>query len=165
MVSFLYKQSEETARRNRELALYQESLCRNQECAAAIDEAILLYFDGMHLETDAITEVMDAFGVERVHWVLANTLQQIKDDTEINALTHVWANGFDIPQPESGSYLIAGASASVLDTYVRLARSDKILALYEHEKMSLLGQLEENKKAAGRQQTAPPRGDRRKERV
>ena len=72
----LYPHTAAYALEHGELEQYCASLQANIACKNAIEAAIRQYFDGMHLNEAAVTEVMSAYGKERICYVVANTLQQ-----------------------------------------------------------------------------------------
>ena len=72
----LYPHTAAYAIEHGELEQYRASLQANIACKNAIEAAIRQYFDGMHLNEVAVTEVMSAYGKERICYVIANTLQQ-----------------------------------------------------------------------------------------
>lgn len=71
----IYHYSGAYAQKHGELDTYQSSLRANQDCKKAIEEAIRKYFDGTRLETTAVAEVIQEYGLERALYVLANTVQ------------------------------------------------------------------------------------------
>ena len=73
----LYRHSSQEARELDELDLWRESYKANCACCAAIEETIRNGFDGMHLADDCARKVIEAFGYQRVEYVLANTLQEL----------------------------------------------------------------------------------------
>jgi antirestriction protein ArdC len=109
---------------------YLESRKLNLDCKKAVEDAIRENFDGMHLEHDAADPVIEEYGAERVTFVLANTVQQLKDDGRFSWQTKEWARGFEIPENISrgmdlnADYVVTSHPA-VLDGFIGLAR-DKI---------------------------------------
>lgn len=70
--TYLYPYSAKEARERNELSLWRESHRANIACREAIEDAIRRSFDGMHLDKDCITPVLDEYGYKRTAWVLAN---------------------------------------------------------------------------------------------
>ena len=70
----VYGETLEYANLNGEQELYRNSLRANIECKRAIEESIRKNFDGMHLNKDFENELIERFGMERVKYVLANTV-------------------------------------------------------------------------------------------
>jgi len=58
------------------LAEYRTSRRVNNLCAYEIDEAVTAGWGGMHVAPDAVKQVLERFGPERVSYVLANIIQQ-----------------------------------------------------------------------------------------
>lgn len=75
MITPLYYHTSKFAKENGQLDAYRASLRDNQACKEAIERAIHNHFDGMHLDPVAVTEVVQEFGLERVFYVLANTVR------------------------------------------------------------------------------------------
>ena len=83
--TYLYPYSAKEARERNELSLWRESHRANIACRDAIEDTIRRSFDGMHLDKDCITPVLDEYGYKRTAWVLANTLHELKWDTSTKA--------------------------------------------------------------------------------
>ena len=62
------------AKENDEVDLYRTSYRLNSECKQAIHEAIADNYDGMYLGDGAVDQVVRQYGMERVGYILANTL-------------------------------------------------------------------------------------------
>ncbi len=62
------------AKENDEVDLYRTSYRLNSECKQAIHEAIADNYDGMYLGNGAVDQVVRQYGMERVGYILANTL-------------------------------------------------------------------------------------------
>ena len=62
--TYLYPYSSAEARERNELSLWRESHKANIACRNAIEDAIRQSFDGMHLDNDCITPVLDEYGYE-----------------------------------------------------------------------------------------------------
>ena len=92
----LYKHTAAYALEHGELEQYRASLQANIACKNAIEAAIRQHFDGMHLNEAAVTEVMAAYGKERVCSVVANTLQQKSWDGRFSPSNKAWAAQFEI---------------------------------------------------------------------
>ena len=71
--TYLYPYSSAVARERDELPLWRESHKANIACRNAIEDAIRQNFDGMHLDKNCITPVLEEYGFKRTAWVLANT--------------------------------------------------------------------------------------------
>ena len=121
--TYLYPYSAKEARERNELSLWRESHCANIACREAIEDAIRQNFDGMHLDKDCITPVLDEYGYKRTAWVLANTLHELKWDGRFSPANKQWAERRYIPQDERHNAAITVRShPAVLDGFVSLYR-------------------------------------------
>lgn len=108
---------------------YLDSRKLNLDCKQAIETAINSHFEGYHLAHDAATEVLEAYGAERVSFVLSCTVCQLKSDGRFSKETTEWADGFFIPENISrgldlnADYVVASHPA-VLDGFIGLARKE-----------------------------------------
>ena len=121
--TYLYPYSAKEARERNELSLWRESHRANIACREAIEDAIRRSFDGMHLDKDCITPVLDEYGYKRTAWVLANTLHELKWDGRFSPANKQWAERRYIPQDERHNAAITVRShPAVLDGFVSLYR-------------------------------------------
>ena len=88
--TYLYPYSSAEARDRNELSLWRESHKANIACRNAIEDTIRQNFDGMHLEKNCITPVLDEYGYKRTAWVLANTLHELKWDGRFGHANKQW---------------------------------------------------------------------------
>ncbi len=119
---YLYLGSISEARRYNELDKWRASHEQNIACKRAIEEAIRKGFDGMYLNGDCAQSVIDSFGFKRVGWVLANTLQQKKDDGRFSPRNKEWAAGTFIPPSDRNYDFTVESHPAVLDGFVNLFR-------------------------------------------
>ena len=89
--TYLYPYSSAEARERDELPLWRESHKANIACRNAIEDAIRQSFDGMHLDKNCITPVLEEYGYKRTAWVLANTLHELKWDGRFGHANKQWA--------------------------------------------------------------------------
>ena len=124
---YVYPYSLLEAKRNNELEQYRESFKENVRCAEFIKETISQNFDGMHLNHDVAKPVISEFGYDRVNFVLANTLQQLKHDGRFSCDNKEWAKGFFIPDnkanPRNHEFVVTSHPA-VLDGFISQARKE-----------------------------------------
>lgn len=120
--AYLYLGSASEARRYNELDRWRDSHRENIACKRAIEEAIRKGFDGMHLDGDCAQSVIDSFGFKRVGWVLANALQQKKDDGRFSPRNKEWAAGTFIPPSDRNYDFTVESHPAVLDGFVNLFR-------------------------------------------
>ena len=157
----VYKHTAAYALEHGELEQYRASLQANIACKNAIEAAIRQHFDGMHLNEAAVTEVMSAYGKERICYVIANTLQQKSWDGRFSSSNKAWAAQFEIaaavrPDYDSRGAFVVDSHPAVLDGFTGLLRR-------ECEKPSLYEKLEKArshtkpKRAASTQRKEPER--------
>lgn len=131
--TYLYPYSAKEARERNELSLWREIHRANIACREAIEDAIRRSFDGMHLDKDCITPVLDEYGYKRTAWVLANTLHELKWDGRFSHANKQWAERRYIPQDERHNAAITVRShPAVLDGFVDLYRK-------AYQKLGLFG--------------------------
>ena len=88
----VYYESFGYAAENGEEDLYRISRQLNEECRNAIEEAIADNFDGMHLADDATKSVVEQFGMERMGYILAYTLNYNNHDGRYSHSNKEWAD-------------------------------------------------------------------------
>ena len=88
----VYYESFSYAAENGEVDLYRISRQLNEECRNAIEEAIADNFDGMHLADDATKSVVEQFGMERMGYILAYTLNYNNHDGRYSHSNKEWAD-------------------------------------------------------------------------
>lgn len=108
----VYRFPAEHARENGELELYRASNKANAACKEAIEKAISEhYFDNV-LHREAVAQVAEQFGHERILYVLAITIRQKDWDGRFSADNKQWAK--TVPVAENprrmgdGSELLSG---------------------------------------------------------
>ena len=136
----LYPHTAAYALEHGELEQYRASLQANIACKNAIEAAIRQHFDGMRLNEAAVTEVMAAYGKERVCFVVANTLQQKSWDERFSSASKAWAAQFEIaatvrPDYDSRGAFVVDSHPAALDGFTGLLRR-------ECEKPSLYERME-----------------------
>lgn len=95
---YVYPYSAAEAKQLGELDDWRASHKLNKECAEAIDRAVREGFDGMHLPGDIAENACCEFGLERVRWVLANTVQHADWDGRYRPQNKKWAESVNIPR-------------------------------------------------------------------
>ena len=121
--TYLYPYSAKEARERNELSLWRESHRANIACREAIEDTIRRSFDGMHLDKDCTSLVLEKYGYKRTAWVLANTLHELKWDGRFSHANKQWAERRYIPQDERHNAEITVRShPAVLDGFVTFYR-------------------------------------------
>jgi len=118
----VYRQTGAYAREHNELDQYRESHRLNYECKRDIEKGIAAAFDGMRLANGPEQEVLAKYGADRVSYVLANTLQELRYDGRFSRSNKEWANGITITPSENNCYLIVNTHPAVLDGFVNKVR-------------------------------------------
>ncbi|MDA3731408.1 DUF3849 domain-containing protein [Niameybacter massiliensis] len=135
---YVYPYSMSEAKRNGELTQYRESFQENIRCAKAIQNTISKNFDGMHLGKDVAKEVIAEFGYDRVNFVLANTMKELKHDGRFSRENKEWAKGIYIPKNKvnginMNAEFVVTSHPAVLDGFVNQARKEyQDLELWDH---------------------------------
>ena len=121
--TYLYPYSSAEARERDELPLWRESHKANIACRNAIEDAIRQSFDGMHLDKNCITPVLEEYGYKRTAWVLANTLHELKWDGRFGLANKQWAERACIPTDlNHNSDFVVRSHPAVLDGFVTFYR-------------------------------------------
>ena len=90
------------AQEHGELEQYRASSRANIACKEAIEAAIREHYDGNSLDSQAAAQVVEAFGLDRTLYVLANTVQQKDWDGRISPGNKEWAKTIPIhPNPDA----------------------------------------------------------------
>ena len=84
------------AQEHGELEQYRASNRANIACKEAIEAAIREHYHDNQLDNQAATQVVDAFGLDRTLYVLANTVQQKDWDGRISPGNKAWAKTIPI---------------------------------------------------------------------
>ena len=115
------------AKENDEVDLYRTSYRLNSECKQAIHEAIADNYDGMYLGDGAVDQVVRQYGMERVGYILANTLHHKNYDGRFSHSNKEWAE--QVGTPENNARIIkfradwvVTSHSAVLDGFVTMYR-------------------------------------------
>ena len=117
------------AMEERDVDAYLDSRKFNIDCKKAIEEAIALNFDGLHLKEDAARQVLEQFGEERMTFVMANTLRELSYDGRFSRQNKDWAEHIEIPENiNQGKNLnqdyVIESHPAVLDGFIDMARAE-----------------------------------------
>ena len=123
----LWKQGENVYLSGQQEDLYRTSYRLNGECKQAIHEAIADNYDGMHLGDGAVNQVVKQYGMERVGYILANTLRYKNYDDRFSHSNKEWAE--QVGTPENNARIIkfradwvVTSHSAVLDGFVTMYR-------------------------------------------
>lgn len=119
----LYLASLEHAVHTGEINAWRENNQENQRCAQEIQTAIAANFDGYRLKQGLCDAVIQTYGLDRVKYVIASTVQSFDHDGRITRDNKAWAKQFPIAdkEPDRRSYLI-NSSTGLLDIFLREVR-------------------------------------------
>ena len=126
----IYHESAAYAREHNELKQFRDSHWANIACKTDIEDAIAKHFDGMHLDQEAVTDILDKYGSERVSLVLKATVQ-VKDwDGRFSNANKDWALATELIccRSENGNDRLAvyavNSYPAILDGFIRMARQE-----------------------------------------
>ena len=125
----VYKGTLALAMEERDVDAYLDSRKFNIDCKKAIEEAIALNFDGLHLKEDAARQVLEQFGEERMTFVMANTLRELSYDGRFSRQNKDWAEHIEIPENiNQGKNLnqdyVIESHPALLDGFIDMARAE-----------------------------------------
>lgn len=143
----LYTHSSSYAREHQELDQFRASHWENVACRKAIEDAISTSFDGHHLDMAAVTDVLEAYGAERMKFVLASTVHEKSWDGRFSRDNKEWAEQHCklTDDLDNGQYYdhrqeyAVSSHPAVLDGYVTMARKK----IREREAPSIQSALKE----------------------
>ena len=128
----LYKRNAEYAREHNELEIYRSSMKANIACKEAIEAAIRGHFDGMHLDKAAVSDVIEAYGLERTYYVVANSVQQKAWDGRFSRDNKEWAKQFEIagtgrPDDDRRLQFVVDSHPAIFDGFIHELRREQLV--------------------------------------
>lgn len=124
------------------------SHAENCECARAIEKAIRENYKDNSL-SNCIKPLIEAYGYDRVNWVLANTVQQNHGDDRYSADNKRWARTFRIPIDSYNKTFAVKSHPGLVDLMIgqsRKAWQDLGLYAYDHCESESEGKLDYTRK-------------------
>ena len=117
------------AKENDEVDLYRTSYRLNSECKQAIQEAIADNYDGMYLGDGAVNQVGRQYGMERVGYILANTLHHKNYDGRFSHSNKEWAEQVSTPEHNADRMTfrtdwVVDSHPAILDGFVTMFREE-----------------------------------------
>ncbi len=117
------------AKENDEVDLYRTSYRLNSECKQAIHEAIADNYDGMYLGDGAVDQMVKQYGMERVGYILANTLHHKSYDDRFSHSNKEWAEQVSTPEHNADRMTfrtdwVVDSHPAILDGYVTMFRKE-----------------------------------------
>lgn len=117
------------AKENDEVDLYRTSYRLNSECKQAIHEAIADNYDGMYLGDGAVDQVVRQYGMERVGYILANTLHHKSYDGRFSHSNKEWSEKVSTPEHNADRMTfrtdwVVDSHPAILDGFVTVFRKE-----------------------------------------
>ena len=117
------------AKENDEVDLYRTSYRLNSECKQAIHEAIADNYDGMYLVDGVVNQVVRQYGMERVGYILANTLHHKNYDGRFSRGNKEWAEQVSTPEHNADRMTfrtdwVVDSHPAILDGFVTMFRKE-----------------------------------------
>lgn len=117
------------AKENDEVDLYRTSCRLNSECKQAIHEAIADNYDGMYLGDGVVDQVVRQYGMERVGYILANTLHHKSYDGRFSRGNKEWAEQVSTPEHNADRMTfrtdwVVDSHPAILDSFVTMFREE-----------------------------------------
>ena len=108
---------------------YRTSYRLNSECKQAIHEAIADNYDGMYLGDGAVDQVVRQYGMERVGYILANTLHHKSYDDRFSHGNKEWAEQVSTPEHNADRMTfrtdwVVDSHPAILDGFVTMFREE-----------------------------------------
>ena len=130
----LYPYSWSEAKRSGQMELWRESHNENIACARAIEQKISDGYQDNQLSETCAKELIEAYGYDRVNWVLANTVQENMQDGRYSARNKNWTRRFSIPKEtlvRNGEFAVY-SHPGLVDLVIRQAQEEwQKLGLFE----------------------------------
>ena len=160
----VYKYPASHAREHDELPAYRASSKANMACKEAIETAIRDYYRDNRLGSDAVKQVVEQFGYDRVFHVLAVTVRQMDWDGRISLDNKAWAKTvpvFENPDAwgnDRNCYLVVNSHPGLTDLFLSQARKAHAL---EQQKTSVRDKLKKQPEPTSPKLSAKSRGQER----
>lgn len=128
---------------------YRASYKANIACKEAIEQAIADHYRDNRLDTDAVHQVLEQFGYDRMFYVLANTVRQKDWDGRISRDNKAWAKTIPVYEDKDtfGSdrnvyFVIDRSHPGLTDLFLTQARKE--YAITQEKKPSIRDGLNKN---------------------
>ena len=146
----VYAFSAAFAKEHGELEVYRASHRANVDCKNAIEAAISSHYRDNRFDASCVDAVIDRYGMERVAFVLANTVRDKDWDGRISPENKAWAKGFPVPNDDNArggshthEYVCSKAHPGLINLFVNSFRKKQELS--KEKKPSVLQKLKEAK--------------------
>ena len=119
----LYLKTGEYAHEHYEIIDHRNSRKSNIECKLAIEDAIRNNFDGMHLNEGIEYKIIEQYGMDRVAFVVANTVNEHNWDGRFSRENKEWAKTVPMSEDENvRSECCLTTHPAVLDAFINRIR-------------------------------------------
>lgn len=155
------------AQEHGELEQYRASNRANIACKEAIEAAIREYYDGNSLDSQAAAQVVEAFGLDRTLYVLANTVQQKDWDARFSPGNKAWAKTIPIhPNPDAwgtdrNTSFVVNSHPGLTNLFLRTVRREYCQQQEKSDKPSIREKLQAMPKATSPKHSAKLKGQER----
>lgn len=105
-----------------EKELDMNDLPNNVACKIAIEEGIKENYDGVHLGKDFEEDIIREHGLDRVLYVLANTVSERKSDGRFSPENKKWAKNYQIPKDTLNRCFVVDSHAEVVNGFINRIR-------------------------------------------
>ena len=144
-----------------EVDRYSDSRKVDRECKGAIEETIRQNFDGMHLNHGIAKPLAEQYGLERMAFVLANTIYQESWDGRFSRDNKAWASEFPISEDivhgiDMNRELIVSSHPAVLDGFIDMFRREVLEKEKEMSAVQDTSGHDVQKSAPGQEKMEPP---------
>lgn len=127
----IYSHSVIYALEHGEIEQYRLSHNTNVECKEAIEQAIAEHYRANRLGSEAVHQVVEQFGYDRVFLVLANTVRQKEWDGRISHSNREWAKAFPVPEDKDSfgkdrnrELIVDRSHTGLMDMFLTQARKE-----------------------------------------
>lgn len=119
----IYLQTARYANEHNEMEKYRGSHRLNEDCKHTIDEAIRNNFDGMHLKNGFEDKLVEKFGMDRVAFIVATTINEHGWDGRYSRENKEWAKSIPMSESEDErGYCCLNIHPAVLNGFTDMIR-------------------------------------------
>lgn len=155
------------AQEHGELEQYRASNRANIACKEAIEAAIREYYDGNSLDSQAAAQVVNAFGLDRTLYVLANTVQQKDWDARFSPGNKEWAKTIPIQKnpdawgADRNASFVVNSHSGLTDLFLSTVRREYCRQQEKPAKSSVREKLQAMPKTTSPKHSAKLKGQER----
>ena len=155
------------AQEHGELEQYRASSRANIACKEAIEAAIREHYHDNQLDSQAAAQVVDAFGLDRTLYVLANTVQQKDWDGRISPGNKAWAKTIPIQKnpdawgADRNASFVVNSHPGLTNLFLSTVRQEYCQKQEKSAKSSVREKLQAMPKATSPKHSAKLKGQER----